>query len=116
MQIGSPKGAVKLKRTTVPGKHPISMSLTDNCSSVNPETIATSPGRISATFFIRPDMLFRLILNKANIKVVPMLSNQLSSFELVGVNNSFLEGKLPMSKKKKAADKQAPKDKPAKSQ
>ena len=44
-----------------------------------------------------------------------MLSNQLSSFELVGVNNSFLKGKLPMSKKKKAADKQAPKDKPAKS-
>jgi hypothetical protein len=61
-------------------------------------------------------MLFRLILNKANIKVVPMLSNQLSSFELVSVNNSFLMGKLPMSKKKKAADKPAPKDKPAKSQ
>ena len=89
MQTGSPKGAVKLKRTTVPGKHPISMSLTDNCSSVNPETMATSPGRISATFFIRPDMLFRLILNKANIKVVPVLSNQLTSFELVEVKIRF---------------------------
>ena len=80
-------GAAKLKRTTVPGRHPISINLTDKCSSVKPETMATSPGRISATFFIRPAMLFRLILNKANIKVVHMLSNQLTSFELAGGKN-----------------------------
>lgn len=48
-QIGSPNGAQKFRRTTDPGRKPISSSFTDNCSSVNPDTTAVSPGFIEAT-------------------------------------------------------------------
>jgi hypothetical protein len=48
-QTGSPNGAVKLKRTAVPGKKPISSNFIDISSSENPEITAVSPGIISAT-------------------------------------------------------------------
>lgn len=46
---GSPRGAVKLKRTTVPGKKPISRSFVDISSSVKPDITAVSPGTMFAT-------------------------------------------------------------------
>jgi hypothetical protein len=48
-QTGSPKGAVKLNRITVPGRKPISSNFTDISSSEKPEITAVSPGTISAT-------------------------------------------------------------------
>lgn len=50
-QIGSPKGAEKLKVTELPGKKPISSSFGENSSFMNPEITATSPGTMSATLF-----------------------------------------------------------------
>lgn len=49
---GSPKGAVKLNLTAVPGRNPISKSLTDSLSSVKPEITAVSPVFMSATLLI----------------------------------------------------------------
>jgi hypothetical protein len=60
---GSPKGALKLKRTAVPGRNPISSNLTDSCSSVNPDMIAVSPGRMDATDLEMGGTLFRSSLN-----------------------------------------------------
>ncbi|SRR5258706_11054159 len=53
-QTGSPNGALKLNRTAVPGKKPISSSFTDNSGSENPAIMAVSPGIISATLFPFP--------------------------------------------------------------
>jgi hypothetical protein len=49
-QTGSPKGAVKLKRTAVPGRKPISRSLAESVSSEKPEITPVSPGFMLATF------------------------------------------------------------------
>ncbi|HMJ69527.1 MAG TPA: hypothetical protein VK508_11545 [Cyclobacteriaceae bacterium] len=50
-QIGSPSGAEKLKVTELPGRNPISSSLVEKSSFMNPEITATSPGNMSATLF-----------------------------------------------------------------
>src|SRR5687768_1434709 len=83
IHTGSPKGALKLKRTGTPGKHPISINLTDRYSSVKPAIIPTSPGFISDTFLgFSTITLFRLILNKAKIWVVPVQCNDLRQYSV----------------------------------
>jgi hypothetical protein len=62
-QTGSPKGALKLNLTTVPGKKPISKSFTERGSSVKPEITADSPGFMDDTDFAMKDTLFRSSLN-----------------------------------------------------
>lgn len=70
---GSPNGALKLKRTTVPGRKPISSNLTDSNSSVNPDITAVSPGFMDATDLANWDTLFRSSLN--NGKCSPFATN-----------------------------------------
>lgn len=67
-QMGSPKGALKLNRTTDPGRKPISSSLTESSSSVNPETTADSPGFIEATDLATVDTLFRISINNGEYR------------------------------------------------
>jgi len=73
-QIGSPKGAVKLKRTAVPGRKPISNNFADSNSSEKPEITPVSPGFIVAKLLIA-STLFRFILNNANIGLEGMRNN-----------------------------------------
>jgi len=53
-QTGSPKGAVKLNRTAVPGKKPISNNFAERESSEKPEITPVSPGFMVATFLTNP--------------------------------------------------------------
>jgi hypothetical protein len=77
-QIGSPNGAAKLKVTELPGRNPISSSLDEKSSLMNPEITATSPGFMSAT-------LFKVYLDQLNVcKIMKGNSGNLVSMKKKG--------------------------------